>query len=30
MTLVKKPLVLPASLMWSAFAAEIERLRGVT
>jgi hypothetical protein len=28
MTLVKKPMVLPATLMWSAFSAELERLRG--
>jgi hypothetical protein len=29
MTLVKKPMVLPSALMWSAFSAELERTRGL-
>ncbi len=29
MTLVRKPMVLPSALMWSAFAAELERTRGL-
>nr|WP_294506990.1 hypothetical protein [uncultured Rhodopila sp.] len=29
MTLVKKPLMLPAGFLWTAFLAELERSRGV-
>jgi hypothetical protein len=28
MTLVKKPLMLPAGFLWTAFSAELERSRG--
>lgn len=29
MTLVKKPLMLPAGFLWTAFSAELERSRGL-